>query len=222
MRLRYSSHSPYVRKVLLVAHEIGIAHQIEHVPTKLRVTDTDFWHENPLGKIPVLTLEDGTSYFDSNVICEYLDATYGNDALLPQSGGLRWRALTLISLIDGVVDAGMLARQETLRSEPFRDPGTTAFHMGKVDRGLDKLEEAVACDHFAAQFDMVGIAVASGLAWLTMRFGAETIFGRRPALSAWYELVCGRPSMKATDHQRADAEANAANSELATTTRDGK
>jgi glutathione S-transferase len=208
--LRYSSHSPYVRKVLLVAHELGIAHLLTSVPTALRVAnDESFWRENPLAKIPVLTLESGESYFDSKVICEYLDAKFGNGSLLPSDSELRWQALTMISLADGIVDAGMLARQESLRAEHLRDPKVIELQLGKVARGLDKVEQVAAAGGLSAQFDMVGIAVAGGLGWLIMRFGAELILGSRPALASWYEQISQRPSMLATDHEHAEAAAKA-------------
>src|SRR5690606_30606650 len=119
----------------------------------------------------------------------------------------RWQALTLISLADGVVDAGMLARQESLRSEHLRDPKLIELQLGKVARGLDKFEQIAASRGMSQQFDMVGIAIASALGWLAMRFGPELILESRPALSAWYQGVCERPSMQATDHERADAAA---------------
>src|ERR1700704_1662463 len=98
MKLRFSSHSPYVRKVRVVAHELGISDRMMLVPTALRINDPDFWHDNPLGKIPVLTTDDGLSYADSVVICEYLDASFGAHRLLPADGARRWRALTTVAL----------------------------------------------------------------------------------------------------------------------------
>ena len=204
MRLRFSVHSPYVRKVRVVAHELGVSHRIEQVPTTLRTQDPAFWSENPLAKIPVLTLEDGASYADSTVICEYLDATFGGHRLLPLRGDARWRALTTIALADGVTDAGMLARQELLRPPELKSAEHFDFQLAKVARGLDRLQETVAeaSDGESDAFDLPRIATACCLGWLELRFGSEYVFTGRQPLSGWYRRVCERPSMQTTrpDH----------------------
>jgi glutathione S-transferase len=196
MRLRSSSHSPYVRKVCVVAHELGIWPRIQLIPTKLRTEDPEFWDENPLAKIPVLTTEDGTSYFDSDVICEYLDATFGNRRLLPADGPARWRGLTIMALADGITAAGLLVRQERGKPAEQRSSDQIAQQMGKVDRGLDRLQREVA--NGANEFDLPGIATACALGWLTFRFGEEELLGSRDALRTWYHAVGARPSMRAT------------------------
>jgi glutathione S-transferase len=196
MRLRSSSHSPYVRKVCVVAHELGIWPRIELVPTKLRTDNPEFWDDNPLAKIPVLTTEDGTSYFDSDVICEYLDATFGNRRLLAIEGPPRWHALTTMALADGVTAAGMLVRQENLKPAERRSGELISLQMGKVDRGLDRLQRDIASR--SSDFDLAGIATACAIGWLAFRFGDAAIIGGRDELRAWYETVAARPSMRAT------------------------
>src|SRR4051794_35537402 len=79
MRLHWSSRSPFVRKVMVVAHEVGLTDRIERVPTVVALTKPDLalLPTNPLGKIPTLVLADGTAIYDSVVICEYLDGHSG-------------------------------------------------------------------------------------------------------------------------------------------------
>jgi glutathione S-transferase len=196
MRLRFAPLSPYVRKVRVVAHELGIADTIELVPTQLRVDDPPFWAANPLAKIPVLTLADGTSYFDSVVICEYLDATYGQHRLVPVSGPARWRALTTIALADGMTEAGMIARQENLKPRETRSAGQVNLQLAKVQRGLDRLQEDVR--DAAGKFLLPQITAACSIGWLVLRFGSEEILSGRSALKRWYDGVSARPSMIAT------------------------
>lgn len=195
MQLRWSPLSPYVRKVCVVAHELGIWHLIELVPTALRVDDPAFFAANPLAKIPVLTIDDGSSYFDSVVICEYLDATFGDHRLLPAKGPRRFRALTSIALADGIADAGVLVRGELARSPEARAADNIAFQMAKVERGLDRLQQELAR---AAEFDLPGIAAACAIGWLVFRFGNDTILAPRRDLARWYDGVAARPSMQAT------------------------
>jgi glutathione S-transferase len=115
MRLFYSGNSPFVRKVMVVAHELDLAAGIEIDPTGAHPIDrkASLVIQNPLGKVPTLVLDDGTQLFDSPVIAEYLASTSpkGN-TLFPPSGPERWRVLMEQALADGMLDAALLARYE--------------------------------------------------------------------------------------------------------------
>ena len=93
MHLLYQTHSGYARKVLVMAHEIGIADQMEvvhHETSPTRRNETVF-AANPLGKVPVLICDDGLVLFDSIVICEYLDGLHDGRRLIPLHGRERRR-----------------------------------------------------------------------------------------------------------------------------------
>ncbi len=76
MKLHWSPRSPFVRKVMIAAHELGLADRITCVRTVVATTrpHAALMDENPLSKIPTLVLDDGTVLYDSPVICEYLDS----------------------------------------------------------------------------------------------------------------------------------------------------
>ena len=93
MKLRYSSTSPFVRKVMVTAHEAGIIDQIEPVATNVWAKDTDIGTDNPVGKVPTIVTDGGEILYDSSVICEYLDSLHDGKKLFPASGGARWQAL---------------------------------------------------------------------------------------------------------------------------------
>ena len=95
MKLYWSSRSPFVRKVMVCAHECGLAARIECVRTLVMMTrpNPDLLPVNPLGKIPTLVLDDGSALYDSTVICEYLDSLHGGSRLFPESGPARWTAM---------------------------------------------------------------------------------------------------------------------------------
>src|SRR4051812_49369277 len=116
MRLLYQTHSPYARKVLVFAHEIGIARDIEviHHETSPTVRNDVVFAENPLGKVPVLLRPGTTSLFDSDVICAYLDTLHDGRPLIPQ-GEARWRALQMQAAVQGLADAAIALRWETVR-----------------------------------------------------------------------------------------------------------
>src|SRR5689334_4020309 len=86
MLLHWSPRSPYVRKVLIAAHEAGIADRIETVRTVVAAAEPniELMKENPQSRLPTLRLADGTAIYDSVVICEYFDSLHGDGKLFPQ------------------------------------------------------------------------------------------------------------------------------------------
>ena len=143
MKLFYSPASPFARKVIVTAHEAGLAEQIEmaNISTSPFDTNEELAKNNPLGKIPSLVLEDGQQLFDSRVICEFLDSLNEGDKLLPASGMDRYNVLVTQSLGDGIMDAAVSSRYEiALRPEDKQWQGWIDAQMEKVTRALDTLE----------------------------------------------------------------------------------
>jgi glutathione S-transferase len=103
MKLHWSPRSPFVRKVMIFAHETGLLDRLECVRTVVAMpaANVDLLTENPLGKIPTLVLDDGTPLYDSGVICEYLDSLHAAAKLFPPQGSARWTALRWQALGDG-------------------------------------------------------------------------------------------------------------------------
>ena len=139
--LRYSGGSPFARKVRVAAHELGLARMIEEIPSHPWKAPDDLKILNPLGKIPTLVTEDGTTIFDSPVICEYLDTLHDRPKLIPPSGPARWRALRTQALGDGIMDAAVLWRIEiTQRKEHGTSPEWVERQQGAIFRALDELK----------------------------------------------------------------------------------
>ena len=144
MELKYGPVSPYVRKVMVVAHEVGVADRIKLTHVKTAEEPERIFPFNPLGKIPALVLDDGSVMYDSPVICEYLDAEFGGRRLLAASGPARWRAMTRAALADGLLDAGILVRWERMRPPEQQSSDWVARHLRKILSGLDALESEAA------------------------------------------------------------------------------
>jgi len=106
MKLRRAAASPFVRKVLVCAHELGLADHIELMPTTVTPiqANDELAPENPLMKVPSLATDDGQALFDPPVICEYLDSLAGGGELFPAVGSARWAALRRQALGDGILD----------------------------------------------------------------------------------------------------------------------
>ena len=195
MTLFWSPTSPYVRKVLVTAHELGIADHIQTRPTVAADEPEALLAVNPAGKVPVLVGEDGAPISDSSVICAFLEAEFGAGRLTPADGPARWAVLTAAARASALVDAGILVRLERARPEGLRSEAVETKQLRKVTRSLDAFEAMVPS---ADPFDAAGIALATGLGWLLLRLPEDRILDDRPRLAAWFETVSRRPSMEAT------------------------
>jgi glutathione S-transferase len=195
VELKYGAVSPYVRKVMVVAHETGVAGRMRVTPVNTREEPDTILPFNPLAKIPALVLDDGSTIFDSPVICEYLDTEFGGRRLLAESGPQRWRTLTREALADGILDAGLLVRHERLRPAELQSKDWIAAQLGKIYAGLDALEREA--DAFGA-LDLGLIAVGCALGYLPLRVPEITHRERWPKLFAWFDEVSRRPSFSKT------------------------
>lgn len=195
MKLRHNPASPYVRKVMVCAHELGLAGRIELLSTAVSPVEANaaLAAENPLMKIPALTTDDGAVLFDSPVICEYLDSLAGGGKIFP-AGKARWTALRQQALGDGILDALILCRYEVAaRPADKRFAGWTDGQMRKAHQGLAALEAE----------DLSGrtigtITAGCTLGYLDFRFPNDGWRARHPKLAEWYKIIEATPAMQAT------------------------
>ncbi|MFC0388247.1 glutathione S-transferase N-terminal domain-containing protein [Muricoccus vinaceus] len=191
MRLFSSSASPFARKVIACAIARGLDGGIEIVPTNAHVSPPELLAGNPLSKVPLLLLEDGTPVFDSPVICDYLDTLGDAPPLMPPSGPARLRVAIMQALADGIMDAAVARRMQVALPQ---DEGRQAFdarQKAAVTRGLDRLEAAPP----AGLEDVGAIAVACALGYLDFRFAHEPWREGWPGLAAWLASVADRPAL---------------------------
>lgn len=205
MKLRYSPTSPFVRKVVVAAMETGLDQRIERIPTTVAPTrrNDDVARENPLVKIPALTTDEGLVIYDSAVICEYLDTLHEGAKLFPPAGKARWIALRQQALGDGVLDAAILGRYETLRPAEFQWPDWIDAQLRKVRGALSALE--MECESgdlapvAAEETPSIGqITIGCALAYLEFRYPAEAWRERHRRLAAWYDQLAQRRAMRET------------------------
>jgi glutathione S-transferase len=195
MKLRHNSASPFVRKVMVCAHELGLADKIELLNTAVSPVEANatLAGENPLMKIPALVTDDGEVLFDSPVICEYLDSLAGGGKLFP-AGKARWTALRQQALGDGILDALILCRYEiAARPEEKRFAGWTDGQMKKAHQGLAVLEQEDLSDRTIGT-----ITAGCTLGYLDFRFPNDGWRSRHPKLAEWYKTIEALPSMQAT------------------------
>ncbi|MBR0644657.1 glutathione S-transferase family protein [Plastoroseomonas hellenica] len=198
MKLLYLVSSPYARKVLVLAHEAGLADRLEVIPAETSpirsapAVNT----ANPLGKVPVLLRDGAPALYDSVVICEYLDGLHAGRGLFPEAGEARWRSLRLHALADGLCDAAIAVRREDNRPSALHWPEWRLAHLRKLAQTYDLLEGEVAA--FGDAVEIGQIALATALGWIEFRRAGPDFREAHPRLADWYQAFSRRPSMLAT------------------------
>jgi glutathione S-transferase len=197
VKLLYQTHSPYARKALVFAHEVGLAARIEviHYETSPTLRNEEVFAQNPLGKVPVLLRPGLPPIFDSDVICSYLDTLHSGRRVIPIDGEARWQALRVQAVAQGLAEAGIALRWETVRRpEPLRYRPLRDGLIDKLTTTYDWLEAHLDTD---ASLDVGHIAIATALSWIEFR-ELPSFREQRPKLSAWFDEFEKRPSMRAT------------------------
>lgn len=197
MKLYYQTHSPYARKSLVFAHEVGIDDELDviHQETSPLNINPDIYAINPLGAVPVLVKQDGTNIVDSTVICLYFDTLHKQNKLIPEDTASKITALELNAIADGISLAGILARWENnRRPDKLRYPALYEGHLHKLSSSFDYLETSSV---LFADMNIGHIALATSLSWIDFRQIAD-IRSNRPNLTKWFDDFSHRVSMKAT------------------------
>ena len=195
MKLYSHPVSPFARKCRVIAHELGIKLEIVNVEAR---KDESLRRLNPLKQIPILILDDGSSLFDSAVICEYLNQAGGGKffpgmSLFRNNTG-RWKALGLQALGDGIADAAVAWRYELTEPEGRQNPDRIARSKATIMAGTDALERV----KFAKDPTIGEIAVACALGYIDFRLTDLDWRTSHPNLSGWHAQFCEYASMKAT------------------------
>jgi glutathione S-transferase len=198
MNLYHSPASPFVRKVTVLLHELGKTEAVALEPVATTAFDPSqaLIASNPLGKLPALVRDDGTTLYDSRVICAYLNDLF-HGPLYPQ-GPTRWETLTLEATGDGIMDCAVSMTYETrLRPAGQQSADWIEAQWSKVARAISVLN-ARWMSHLNGPLDMGQISVACALAYIDFRHGSRNWREGNDALAAWFESFAARPSMQAT------------------------
>jgi glutathione S-transferase len=199
MKLFASLASPYTRKVRIVLAEKKIECEMELVD--VFPVDNPVNRHNPLGKIPTLLLDDGTALYDSRVIAEFLDGKSPISRLIPEDlrdrvAVRRWEALA-----DGVLDAGLLVRYESLRDEKERSRAWSDKQLARMKRGMNQLSAELGERPWChgERYSLADIAVGCCLGWLDFRKPGELDWlAEYRVLASHYEKLMARPSFADT------------------------
>jgi len=199
MKLHWSPRSPFVRKVMIFAHEIGLAGSIEQVRSvvAMRAPNAAVMRDNPLGKLPTLVLEDGRALFDSAVICEYLDSLHDGAPLFPAAGQARWEALRWQALGDGLLDLLVLWRNAR-EWEAAQVPQDLMEAFDLKTRATLALLDVESAALEAAAFGIGHVAIICALGYLDYRFAHFDWRAGNPRVAGWFAAQSQRPSVRNT------------------------
>ena len=195
MKLHWSPRSPYVRKVMACAIELGVADKLEKVRSVVAMgaPNFDVLRANPLGRIPTLVTDDGQVLFDSLVICEYLDGLAGGKLFKGRIQALRWHALG-----DGMLDTCILWRNERDKPAARQTPEWLGNFELKIRNSLDFLEHETG-NLEKVELGIGHVTIACALGYLDFRFSDLHWRESRPQIAAWFERFAARPSMRETE-----------------------
>ena len=169
MQLRPSPSSPFGRKVKMATYILGFDDQVTPVLTDTLDPNDSICEVNPLGKIPALE-DGGTTFYDSRVIMEYLDAKAGGGKIIPAHGPERYETLTRAALMDGILDAAILVIYERrMRPEDKYVESVVERQRGKIIRGLEVIAANNPSYGNGAMPDIGEIGLACVLDYLDFR-----------------------------------------------------
>lgn len=197
LTVRTGAGSPFGRKVRIAVSVLGLADKVAIESASNQDPADPIRQQNPLGKVPVLLLEDGGTLFDSPVILEYLDTLAGGGKIIPTEKKARFDALRLEALADGILDASILLVYEgRYRTAEKHEQKWLDLQAGKVARGLAELEAAPPS--LGTPPNVGEITLACALGYCDFRFEGRWRKDH-PRLVAWLDNFAARvPAFAAT------------------------
>jgi glutathione S-transferase len=199
MKLLAALISPYTRKVRIFLAEKKIDCDMEIVD--VQPVENPVNAHNPLGKIPTLVLDDGTTLYDSRVIVEFLDSVSPISRLIPDGTRDRVAVRRWEALADGVTDAGLLVRYESIRGKNEQSKAWMDKQLARMHRGMAQLESDLADRTWCHgdRYSLADIAVGCCLGWLDFRKpGGEDWKAKYKAVAKHYEKMMERPAFAET------------------------
>jgi glutathione S-transferase len=200
MKLLYSPTSPFARKVRVVAAEKKLELELEKADPY--ADGANLSHVNPLGKVPVLILDDGATLFDSRVIVEYLDGLSPVHRLIPETTRDRVAVKRWEAIADGLCDAALTARIENNRPDKSDSSAKQITRqMAKVAACVDAMSAELAEREYCVgnALSLADIAVGCALGYLKLRYADIAWESGFPNLARLYKKMMARAAFKATD-----------------------
>jgi glutathione S-transferase len=189
MKLLASATSPYARKLRIIAHALGLP--LTLVETAPMEDGAALLAANPLGKVPVLVLDDGTAHFDSRVISRYLLSLAPGNPLLAADGPAHWYALTSEAMADGILDAAINLRFNAGQGV------TTGVWVDRQYRAIDRALAALAT-RIGTGVTLTELCTVVACEYLDLRWPGIDWRTRHPTLAALQTRLTNQPAFATT------------------------
>ncbi len=201
MKLLHSPASPFVRKAVIAAQELGLWDQIEVIHGDYNDPDNELFKVSPVGKLPALVASDGRVFTSSQTICRFLDSQSDARALFPANEHAKFRVIENEALADALMDAAVDRMRNVRKADQDASPAEEAKFKRRVNAVLDMMEANPGW--LSDKFFIDDIAWICALDYLDFRFAHEPWRDGRPSLAAWYDMHADRPSVAGTRPQDA-------------------
>ncbi len=200
MKLLTSPTTPFGRRAMIVAKELGLENKLEIIKT-MPMTDNSLREKNPLGRIPVLITDDGQNIFDSNAILAYFQVMAKTTKFLPNSGMKQVDVLRRWAIGDGIMLAAMNIRHHAMRHEKNPDFPKTDFYLERQYKAIEaacaQLEAEIATFN-RKSLDWGVITIACALEFVNFRMPELKWQKSCPKLKKWLKKIGAKPSFVAT------------------------
>ena len=195
MKLYLNKASPYARLVQVVAHEKGLAGELELVWTDPWASEKQLLAVTPFSKVPVLIAEDGRPLVESACICDYLDEHGAEPQLMPSSGAARLAVLRKLGMGGGLIDVAFGA----VIQRRYGGADEKSFLIERWHASVTRAIDALADDPtLSVKPDLGDLAIAVALSYVEFRMADLQWRRKAPRVSEWYGRMCGLSSMVAT------------------------
>ena len=198
LKLIASPTSPYVRKVRIALAEKKIEYQMVEASPWEPGNPVHAW--SPLGKVPVLVLDDGTQLFDSRVIVEYIDTVSPVSRLIPEPNRQRIEVKRWEALADGICDATLAIVLEAKRPAKQQSKDWVERQRQKIAAGVAELArelgENLWCN--GESYSLADLATGCALGYLDLRYANLDWRKQYPNLDRLADKLAKRPSFQET------------------------
>ena len=200
MKLYYSPTSPFVRKVVLFADQLGLKDTLELVNTVVSPAEvnTDYQASNPMVQVPALETDDGLVISDSTAACDHI-ARLAGTRLFPKDGVARDKALQTHALANGATEASVQCAYEFLKRPEEKQWQTYMDgRLAKVKGALAALDQSDGSTfEVGDKLTYNQVVIACLLGYLDLRF-PNINWRAHGKLEAFYNTVKDRPDMVET------------------------
>lgn len=197
MKLYITKASPYARIARIVVLEKGLASRVEVISAKTRLSNSPYYDINPSGRVPYLVRDDGVGMEESAVICDYLDRLDGKPVFAIAADEAGWELRRLEALARSLLDGLAVWGRESRRPQEEQSPTILLHEADRAARLLAVWEREIGHPSMRGQLNLAQITLACALGFTAFIPGLDWRSGH-PALAAWYDTICKRPTLAET------------------------